>query len=273
MSTRTLWIVVEGQPDGPHEEAAIAARLAAGELLPDTGAWHDGLAAWTTLAELAPQAGPAVAPPPGAAEGVIADSDAVIGASATDGEALESAFAALVKKSWKHYNQSIFAGRIDEVLLGALITVMVERGAALIDITSNGQQHFARFERLSDKSRVYFRLSHLTPDPVAAKVQGHLVSVIVGYGEFIDSFATIWNAVKAEYRSGLIQTAEPGTITVDGDMETRYVYVQVDLFWNAGDYVNDGWKIDYTALGADMDAALHVLRKYLRGRFRPGKEG
>jgi hypothetical protein len=277
MSSRTLWIVVDGKPDGPHDEAALARRLAVGELHPDTGAWHEGLEAWTTLARLAPSAGgasTALAPqgaPLGAAGGLLEDSVAVVSTtSSRDGEALEAAFAGLVKKSWKHFDQSLFAGKVDEVLLGALITVMVERGSALIDLTSDGQNHYARFERLADKSRVFFRLTHLTPNPVAAKVQGHLVSVVVGYGEFIDSFATVWSAIKAEYRSGLIQTPEPGTITVDADMNTRYVFVQVDLYWNAGDYVNDAWRIDYEKLGADMDSVVHVLRKYLRGRFRPG---
>ena len=271
MSTRAIWIVVDGQPHGPHEEAAVARRLAAGDLSGDVGAWHEGLETWTTLAALAPRDAASAAPaaPAGAADGAIDDSVAVIGASSTDGEAHEAAFAGLVKKSWKHFDQSIFASRVDEVLLGALITIMVERGSALIDITSDGTNHYVRFERLADKSRVYFKVNHLTPSAVAAKVQGHLVSVVVGYGEFIDNFSVIWNAIKAEYRSGLLQTAEPGTITVDGDMETRYAYVQVDLYWNAGDYVSDAWRVDYARLGTDMDAVVHVLRKYLRGRFRP----
>lgn len=267
--SRSIWIVVEGQPDGPHPEAHLARRLAAAELSPETGAWIEGLDAWTTLAALAPKAdeAPDTSTPAGAADGVIADSVAVVSASSEDGEALEAAFAGLVKKSWAHFNQSLFAQRVDEVLLGAIITVMVERGSALIDITSDGTNHYVRFERLADRSRVYFRLNHLTPNPVAAKVQGHLVSIVVGYGEFIDNFSVIWSAIKAEYRSGLIQTAEPGTITVDGDMETRYAYVQVDLYWNAGDYIQD-WRVDHEKLGADMDAVVHVLRKYLRGRFR-----
>ncbi|MDO9280503.1 MAG: DUF4339 domain-containing protein [Pseudomonadota bacterium] len=276
MSSRTFWIVVDGKPDGPHDEASLARRLAARELHPDTGAWHEGLDAWSTLALLAPKAAPGEGGVgerggnEGAAGGVIEDSVAVVSTtSSRDGEALEAAFAGLVKKSWKHFDQSLFAGKVDEVLLGALITVMVERGSAMIDLTSDGQNHYARFERLADKSRVFFRLTHLTPNVVAAKVQGHLVSVVVGYGEFIDSFATVWSAIKAEYRSDLIQTPEPGTITVDADMNTRYVFVQVDLYWNAGDYVNDAWRIDYEKLGADMDAVVHVLRKYLRGRFRP----
>jgi hypothetical protein len=267
---RTLWISVDGQPDGPHDEAALARRLAAGTLAPDTDAWHDGLEAWTTLAALDLRVDAATLPAPAPAN--TDDSVAVVSASSADGEAHEARFAELVKKSWQRYNQSTFATRVDEVLLGALITVMVERGSALIDLTSDGTNHFVRFERLEDRSRVFFKVNHITPNVVAAKVQGHLVSVIVGYGEFIDSFATIWGAVKAEFRSGLLQSAEPGTITVDGDMDTRYVYVQVDLYWDAGDVVSEDWRIDYEKLGSSMDAAIHVLRKYLRGRFRGGKE-
>lgn len=276
MSNRAIWLVIEGQPQGPHAEAEVTTRFWAGELGGDVAAWHEGLDAWSTLGELGltppPPAETAQLPAPvGAAAGTLEDSAPVIGSSLGDGEALERAFAGLVKKSWAHYNHATFASTVDEVLIGALITVMVERGSALIDLHSDGTHHFTRFERLEDKSRTFFRLHHLTPDPVAARVQGHLISIIVGYGEFIDSFASIWGAVKAEFRSGLIQTPEPGTITVDGDMDTRYVYVQVDLYWDAGDYVGEDWRVDYARLGADMDAALHVLKKYLRGRFRPGK--
>jgi len=272
MSTRLLYVLVDGKPDGPHPEHLIAARLAGGALTPETGAWHEGLDGWTTLAVVSPVAGAAPAPTaPGAAPGVIEDSVSVVSAPSTDGEAMEATFGALVKKSWAHFNHSVFAGKVDEVLLGALITLMVERGSVLIDVTSDGQNHYVRFERLGDKSRVYFRVTHLTPNVVAAKVQGHLVSIVAGYGEFVDSFATIWGALKAEYRSGLIQTAEPGTITVDGDMDTRYVYVQVDMYWNAGDYVGEDWRVQYDKLGVDVDATLHVLKKYLRGRFVPGK--
>ena len=55
-------------------------------------------------------------------------------------------------------------------------------------------------------------------------------------------------------------------------MDTRYVYVQVDLYWDAGEFVSEDWRIDYEKLGASMDASIHVLRKYLRGRFRGAKE-
>lgn len=270
MSSRVLWIAVGDAPDGPHPEAALAERLARGELRPDTPAWMEGLDAWTTLGALG--LSPAAAPPPTPSPPTD-DSVAVVSARGTaDGEALEARFAGLVQQSWRLYNQSVFARHIDEVFLGALITVMVERGSALIDLTSNGQHHYARFERLGEKSRSYFRVTHLTPGVVDSKVQGHLVSIVVGYGEMVESFGTVWTALKAEYRSGLLASPEPGTITVDGDMDTRYIYVQVDLIWNAGDYVGADWSIDYEKLGADMDATLHVLRRYLRGRFRPGKE-
>lgn len=281
MTARSIWIAVGERPDGPHAEAALAARLARGELAPDTPAWMEGMEAWTTLAALAPQATAVSGPSTASAAAVptstpaapnTEDSVAVVSAGGGDAEALEAHFGALVTSSWRHYDQSVFAGRVDEVFLGAVITVMVERGSALIDLQSDGQNHYARFERLGDKSRTIVRVTHLTPGVVASRVQGHLVSIVVGYGEMVESFATVWSALKAEYRSGLIASPEPGTITVDGDMDTRYIYVQVDLIWNAGDYVGEGWSVDYERLGKDLDATQHVLRKYLRGRFRPQKE-
>jgi len=269
MSTRVFWIAVGEAPDGPHPEAALAERLARGELPPDTPAWMEGMEAWSTLGALSVQGAAAPAPP---AAPNTEDSVAVVSQGGGEAEALEAHFGTLVKASWRHYNQSVFASRVDEVFLGAVITVTVERGAALIDLNSDGQNHYARFERLADKSRTVVRVTHLTPGVVASRVQGHLVSIVMGYGEMVESFATVWSALKAEYRSGLIASPEPGTITVDGDMDTRYIYVQVDLIWNAGDYVGESWSIDYEKLGKDLDATQHVLRKYLRGRFRPHKE-
>ena len=74
--------------------------------------------------------------------------------------------------------------------------------------------------------------------------------------------------MRAEYKSGLLQNAEPGTVTFDADTHQGYIYAQVDLYWNISKYVDVALKIDHPALSADLTALLNGLRKYLRGRTR-----
>ena len=59
----------------------------------------------------------------------------------------------------------------------------------------------------------------------------------------------------------------PGTITVDGDVSSGYVYCQVDLYLELERYIRGDYAIDYTLLASHIGATTHALRKYLRGRF------
>ena len=97
---------------------------------------------------------------------------------------------------------------------------------------------------------------------------GHVASVTIGYGERVSNLGRIWGAVKAEYKSGYLQSAEPGTVTIDDDLESGYIYAQIDLFWNITDYVDDHYQADYAKLGGHIGASIHALRKYLHGRIR-----
>ena len=138
---------------------------------------------------------------------------------------------------------------------------------SLIDLTSDGMHHYLRFENLDDGTRTIVRFTHLTPDLSTAKVLGQRASVIVGYGEKVNNVATVYKALKAEYKSGFITGEAPGTISVDGDMQSGYVYVQVPLFLCIDDYVQRDYAVDYSKLTDHMKATVHALRKYLRGRM------
>ena len=172
-----------------------------------------------------------------------------------------------MRASWDYLADHQFAGHIDEVFLGAVITSTLDAGYALIDITSDGTHHYLRFEKLADKTRVIFRLTHLTAGLATAKVLGQRASVIVGYGEKIGSIGKVMKAVKAEYQSGYMRNPEPGTISVDGDVSSGYVYCQVDMYWNIDEYVSREYAIDYEKLTGHVSASINALRKYLRGRF------
>lgn len=183
-------------------------------------------------------------------------------------EERDRVFGSLVKKSWEYFHQQERATLIDEVLVGAVITSTLDNGFSLIDLRSSGESHHLRFEELQSRSRIIVQLRHLTPTLLASRVLGHQASVIIGYGEPVADFGRVWQALKAEYKSGFITNAEPGTITVDADVTAGYVYVQIDLLWNIDDYVQPDLTVDYALLTTHVGSCVHALRKYLHGRTR-----
>ena len=82
-------------------------------------------------------------------------------------EQYEAVFVDLVKKSWKMFGEMDHATRVDDIFLGAVIASAVRLGRCLIDLESDGTSHFVRFEDMSNRSRMTFRLT--APDAVAAR--------------------------------------------------------------------------------------------------------
>ncbi|MBA2320347.1 MAG: DUF4339 domain-containing protein [Deltaproteobacteria bacterium] len=246
---------------GPLSRRTLASKVASKEVAPDDHFWFEGLSDWLpvsahpelveALGEPASTAGPARA-------------------GESDDEHQERVFGSLVKESWNYLTEHAFAESVDEMLVGAVITSTLDAGFSLIDLSSDGQHHHLRFENFGDKERprIIFRLTHLTPSLAMAKVLGQRASVIVGYGERVANAAAVVNAMKAEWKSGFIQNAEPGTVTVDGDLGTGYVYCQVDLYWKLDDYIKPDFSVEYPLLTSHVRAITHSLRKYLRGRFK-----
>ena len=180
---------------------------------------------------------------------------------------LDVVFGELIEESWAYHSDHSFASHIDEVMVGALITDGVRRGLSLIDLSSDGTNHYMRFEKIGDGSRGIIRLTHLPGNMTTAATQGHRVAAVIGYGEKLKNFSRVWSAIKAEYKSGLVARDTPGAISVDGDMSSQYVYVQIRLFLKIDDYIERDYSIDYHRLDEHLDATLNALRKYLRGRF------
>lgn len=241
----------EGATQGPFSRRALFERVRSGATKADDSFWFEGMDGWAKLA---------------GNRDLFVDLDGSAATETPDDRA-DRTFGTLVKASWAYYNAHKFASHVDEVFLGAIITSVLDTGYALIDLTSDGTHHYVRFQNLKDNARIMVRLTHLTGDLTKAKVQGHRASVVIGYGERMDDFARIFQALKAEVKSGYIQSPEPGTITVDGDMSSGYVYVSVDLFLCIDDYVQPSYAIKYDVLKDHLGSTTHALRKYLRGRF------
>jgi GYF domain 2 len=257
---------------GPMALETLLEQVYRGQIPPDAAVWYEGLPGWLPIREhpelrarLAAH-GRGDSAPAAHLAGQAAPPSGMPGGPRSD-DALDQTFVQLIKKSWEHFDANLFSSHVDEVFLGAVISSTLDSGYSLIDLTSDGSQHYLRFENLQDHTRVICRLQHLAASRAEAKVVGHTASVVIGYGERVGNVGRIWQAMKAEYKSGYIQSAEPGTITVDADMETAYIYTQVDMYWNISDYVREDYAIDYRLLTEHIGACIHALRKYLHGRI------
>jgi len=279
---------------GPMSRRDLKAQIDAGQLTVNHHFWFSGMEGWQKIADQgallsfgAVPTAPAVAARvhPEANDlnaeeiaaamandnpvvmGNVGDFSAHVEPGSPEDDRLDGIFGELVENSWEYYESHNFASHIDEVFLGAIITSTLDSECVLIDISSDGTHHYLRFEDLEDHSRIVYRMTHLTSGLTQAKVLGQRASIIVGYGERVGNFQKIWKALQAEYKSGLVSSPEPGTITVDGDMNSGYVYVQIDLFLTIDDYVGADYAVNYKQLQDHLAACHNALRKYLRGRF------
>jgi hypothetical protein len=267
----TSWFCASPQGNkGPFDEAKMLDLLQQGVIGGNTFIWRDGLPNWVALRESGdfdPPATPAAAPGAPAAPAQPAG----IPAGRDQNEYLDSVFVGMVKKSWDRFNRRQRATEVDEVLLGAVITSSLDNGYSLIDLSSDGTNHYLRFEEVGSGNRVIFRLAHLSNTLLASEVLGHEAQVVFGYGERVQDFSRIWSALKQEAKGGYITQADPGIITVDGDISSQYVYVEVTLIWDLKEFLDpaDHYKVNYPKLTEAIGAGIHALRKYLRGRFKP----
>lgn len=251
MSAPTHWYVYTEQgKKGPITREQMEQLLTKGSLNARSYIWRKGLEGWTRLAQTGDFA------VEGAAQKVTPKTP-------------EQLFEQLVKQSWELHSRHKRATQIDEVLLGAVITSTLDGGFSLIDLVSDGTNHYLRFEALDSGNRLIFRLQHLTPNYVTAKVAGHEADVTIGFGQRVKEFKKIWNALKREFKGSFVQQPEPGIIIMDGDVLSQYVYAEVGLRWDINDYLlrQDSFEVNYPKLTSHIAAVAHTLRKYLESRI------
>ncbi|MFN8517183.1 MAG: DUF4339 domain-containing protein [Thermomicrobiales bacterium] len=262
-----------GTQQGPlpnqYSVETLVEQVRNGQLPSDAAIWYEGLANWVRLTDHpelrdrlnAPRGGGA---DPAPQQQVIAPAT---NAPRLGDDQMDRRFGELIKSSWHYYHANEFAHHVDEVFIGAVITSTLDNGYSLIDINSDGSNHYLRFQQMQEGTRILYQLHHLATSPAEAKILGHISSVTIGYGERSPNVGRLWNALKAEFKSGYIQTAEPGTITIDAEVESGYMYAQVDMYWNISDYVSDHYETDYPKLTEHIAVSINALRKYLHGRM------
>ncbi len=267
----------QGQLPGQYSVDALVEQVRIGQIPGDAAIWYEGLPNWVRLTDHpelrqrldALRGGGAPPPPPQQAPQQAPQQQIVIATNAPrlPDDEMDRRFGQLIKGSWDYYNANQFARHIDEVFIGAVITSTLDNGYSLIDLNSDGSNHYLRFQQMQEGNRILYQLRHLAHSPADAKILGHIASVTIGYGERSANVGRLWNALKAEFKSGYIQSAEPGTITIDADMESGYMYAQVDMYWNISDYVDEHYATDFPKLTEHVAVSINALRKYLHGRM------
>lgn len=294
ITEQTTWLVaVRNGQAGPFTKAQMQEHWSNGQLTSESYVWREGFDNWRQLGKLddlqhvasdsqappeeakplqeaqpseqpAQQQAAAQQPTPASGTGGPVD----FGMDQND-DYLDEVFIDQVKASWTRHRMRQLSTEVDEVLVGGVITGVLDNGYSLIDLNSDGTNHYLRFEDIETGNRVIFQLEHLAESLLTSKVLGHQANVTIGYGTRVKDFAATFKAVRQEMRGGYITQADPGIITIDGDMTSQYIYVMVGLIWDINEYLNDDdpYKVLYPKLGQDIGATLHALRKYLHGRF------
>ena len=295
--TPVHWADAAGAQQGPSPAAEVIDRIRRGELHPGTPLWWPEAAGWTPADQLPELSGQLTASPGDAAAPVAA---APAGPShATDAlmdglsdQQLDDEFIALIDRSWAMYKETEKATTIDEVLLGGIITAMVDSGFVMIDITSGSLfgaaapapvpsttttvpaapalpagTHDLRFEVPTTGARVTVTLQHLTPDLASSSVIGHRARLEVGYGERLGNATQIGQALRSEVASAFVAAPEPGTVTFDADISSGYVYATIDVLVEPDRYVDDSLTVDHDLLRRHIAALVHTMRTFVHTRF------
>lgn len=252
---------------GPFDDAQVQSLIHQGHITAESWVWKQGFDNWVQLSttnafHFSTSPTPTAAPARTNAGG----SSLITG---TDDE-MDAIFVEQVKRSWKRHRAKERATEVDEVLVGGVITGVLDNGFSLIDLASDGANHYLRFEDTDTGHRVVFQLKHLAESLITAEVIGHEAMVTIGYGERVRDLSKIWAGMKQEFKGGYITKADPGIITVDADRPSQYIYCSVGLIWDISDYLDpdDPYKVIYPKLARDLGASIHALRKYMRGRFQ-----
>ncbi|MBM3461760.1 MAG: hypothetical protein FJX76_06625 [Armatimonadetes bacterium] len=177
-------------------------------------------------------------------------------------------FASLVEYSRDRYREAFYNSHVDDILMGAVIASMVEDDCSLIGVFSDGVNHHLRFEGNEQQTRYVFRLTHLSEDLTVARVQGHLGSVVVGYGEPVGNIATAWGKLEAANRPINEEGPEPGVIRFEADLASGFLYAQITLIMELDRFIHPDYHVDHETFHSNLWSVMAVLRDYLRATLR-----
>lgn len=191
-------------------------------------------------------------------------------AASDEEDRLDAVFSDLLHGTFAYRDTLEFARSIDEVFLGAVIAAALDAGRILSELTSDGTHHFLELHTPNHPSRIQLRLTHLTGSVASSMAQGHVASLVVSYGERLPGFSDIWTRWSRMPDRGFVTRDSPGTITIEADVTTRFIYARVPLFLRIDDYIDDDWSVDQPRLVDHLTACTRALRQHLHASAEKG---
>ncbi|WP_456472758.1 hypothetical protein [Methanocaldococcus sp.] len=164
----------------------------------------------------------------------------------------------LVDKSWKLLEEEEFSNRLDDIFLGAITTLLVDKNFVLIDIKTDGNFKSLIFEDLNSYFRVKIGFYIKNHSLVEFKTIGSkvLITFSVGVPSKIDKF------FKFSFKELLSsKLSNIGAITYD--YSNYYTYVNITLYLLLNDYINENFGINWSKLEEDVLTVIKELSKYL----------
>lgn len=171
---------------------------------------------------------------------------------------LDQRFADMVAASIERQRRLDWALRVDELLLSACITAVVDSGFVLLDLATNESDHRALFDHNDDSRHVRLDISPLSPLNVAGEPVGRHVRVSMAWGREVADADAAFRVVRSEASDG---EATPGTFTCEMNMVSSSASTCVDLIWTADEFVQEDQNVDRAALDASIAAILYALEQ------------
>jgi hypothetical protein len=179
-------------------------------------------------------------------------------------ETMNNRFYELVKNGWNINEMENKAEYIDEIFVGAVISALSDKDFVLLDIMSDGNNHYFMLENLETRHRIKilaYSTTHTLPE---IKTVGAKAYIIFSYGAPIKKSFSMIGGIRYESLSRGLTTI--GSISFDYD--NYYLYVNCPLYLLINDYVEfDTLDVDTAKLSNDLDAIFESLNEYLKTRI------
>lgn len=251
--------------DGPDSSESLVSEeaLSARRTLESVGARLDALSTATRRtrepkpnepAELEPVAIDAETKEPAGSqqeEPAVGSWQSVEGASNVD-----ERFAEMVTLSAIHQRRLDWALRVDELLMSACITTIVDKGFVLLDLETQQAPQRATFDHHDDSRHIRLELSPLPPVNAAGDPVDRLVKVTMAWTQAVENADDALTTVRAEATG---EPITPGEIRCEANMVESSASTIVDLIWGAKDYVHEDHGVDRPELDASVTAMMRVL--------------
>lgn len=181
---------------------------------------------------------------------------------------LDERFAEMVERSAIHKRRLDWALRVEELLLSASITVVVDKGFVLADLDTHDTLQRATFDHNEDARQIRLELSPLSPVNAAGDPVDRLVKVSMAWTQKVENADNAFATVRAEVSD---DAPAPGEIRCEANMVASSASTMVDLVWGAREFVKEDHRVDRANLELSLTAIVQTLESRWYELFTPAR--